>query len=91
MIRRSVLIVVLSLAVSRFALFAQTTVCDDSAIMSLKGKWTTQHAPRPSPKEVTNKQYLQVTKRADAVHPLLLEAYPELVGIQEGRWWHGRE
>jgi hypothetical protein len=89
MIKRTVVIVILWLTVPCLTAFAQTTVCDDSAIMSLKGKWTTQHAPRPSPKEITNEQYLQVTKRADAVHPLLLEAYPELVGIQEGRWWHG--
>ncbi len=89
MIKRTFLIVILFLAVFRSAVFAETTVCDDAAIMSLKGKWVTQHAPRPSPKEVTNEQYLQITKRADAVHPLLLETYPELVGIQEGRWWHG--
>jgi hypothetical protein len=89
MIKRTVLSVVLSLAVSPSALFAQTTVCNDSAIMALRGKWTApHHAPRPSPQEVTNEQYLQAAKRADAIHPLLLEAYPELVGMQEGRWWH---
>jgi hypothetical protein len=88
MIKRTVVIVVLGLTVPCLTVFAQTTVCDDSAIMSLKGKWIADFAPRPSPREITNEQYVQIAKRADAVHPLLLEAYPEPVGMQEGRWRH---
>jgi len=91
MTKRTVLLVILyhglCLGTSRSAAFAQTTGCNDAAIMPLKGNWIADSAPRPSSREVTIEQYLQVTKRVAAVHPLLLEAYPELVGMQEGRWW----
>jgi len=85
---RTVLLVVLCLASCALPAFAQAPSCNDAAIMSLRGQWIADSAPRPSPKEVTNDQYLQIAMRADAVHPLLLEAYPELVGMREGRWWH---
>jgi hypothetical protein len=85
MIKRTVLIVVLSLAVSCLRAFAQAPLCNDSMIMATKGKWTTRSNPRPPRQLVPNEQYLQVTNRIDAVHPLLLEAYPELVGM-EAHW-----
>ena len=53
--------------------------------MARRGKWIADSPPRPQ--NVTVEQYQQVAKRTDAAHLLLLEAYPELVGIQEGRWW----
>jgi hypothetical protein len=84
MLNSIVLIVVLSLALSRSAAFAQPPVCDDAAIMALKGKWTADSPPRSSP--VTSEQYMQAARRTDAIHALLLEAYPEPVGMEEGLW-----
>lgn len=88
MITRAAVLGLLSLSVFRPAAFGQTPVCNDAAIMSLKGKWINESVSRPPPRELTNEQALQIAKRADAVHPLLLEAYPELVGMQVGRQWH---
>lgn len=86
MITRTVFLVILCLGVSHSAAFAQTTGCNDSAIMSLMGKWTALHGPRPPKQLVTNEQYLQIANRTDAAHAWLLEAYPELVGMYAGRW-----
>jgi hypothetical protein len=86
MIKRTVLILVLSLSICNFAAFAQAPVCNDSMIMATKGKWKTPSDSLRPPRElVTNEQYRQVTNRIDAVHPLLLEAYPDLPGM-EARW-----
>ena len=85
MIKCTVLLIVLCLGIFRSAALAQTTVCNDSAIMALKGKWIASHGLRPSG-ELSNEQYRQITNRIDAVHPLLLEAYPEPIGMGKGVW-----
>ena len=79
---RVVLVLMMCMAASGPAPLAQTAVCDDAAVMSLRGKWVADSAPRPP--NVTVEQYQQTAKRADAAHLLLLEAYPELAGMQEG-------
>jgi hypothetical protein len=83
--RAGILVLVLSCAVARPTLFAQKPVCDDAAVMALRGKWIADSPPRPQ--NITVEQYQQAAKRTDAAHLLLLEAYPELVGMREGRWW----
>ena len=85
MIKRTVLILILSLSMCNFAAFAQAPLCNDSMIMATKGKWKTLPTLYGPPRElVTNEQYRQVTNRIDAVHPLLLEAYPDLPGMEAG-------
>ncbi|MBP7610520.1 MAG: hypothetical protein KA760_13550 [Steroidobacteraceae bacterium] len=84
--QRTILLLALCLGSCNFAAVAQTPACNDAAIMSLKGTWKAFHGTRPSTQLVSQEQYLQVTKRSQAAHALLLEAYPELAGMQEGRW-----
>lgn len=86
MTTRIVLLALLCLGVSPAGAFAQETGCNDSAIMSLKGTWTFINEGRPSAREVTNQQYAQIVTRTAAAHSVLLETYPELVGMQEGFW-----
>lgn len=76
---------VLLLAGARPMLLAQKPSCDDAAVMALKGKWIAESQPRSE--GVTVEQYQQAAKRTDAAHALLLETYPELVGMQMGGWW----
>ena len=85
MIKRTIFLVILYLGIYNVVAFAQAPLCNDMMIMALKGKWIASHGLRPSG-EVSNEQYRQVTNRIDAVHPLLLEAYPELIGMGKGEW-----
>ena len=87
MIKRTVLTAVLCLGICNSAAFAQAPpLCNDSMVMAIKGKWKTPHSSLRPPRElVTTEQYRQITNRIDAVHPLLLEAYPDLSGM-EANW-----
>ncbi len=87
MIKRTVLTAVLCLGICNSAAFAQAPpICNDSMIMATKGKWKApSNSLRPPRELVTNEHYREVTNRIDAVHPLLLEAYPDLSGM-EARW-----
>ena len=87
MIKRTVLTAVLCLGICNSAAFAQAPpICNDSMIMATKGKWKApSNSLRPPRGLVTTEQYRQITNRIDTVHPLLLEAYPDLVGM-EARW-----
>ncbi len=64
MIKRAVVLGLLSLSVFGSAAFGQTPACNDAAIMSLRGKWTNESVSLPPPRELTNEQALQIAKRA---------------------------
>jgi len=60
---------------------AQTTPCNDSLLMSIKGKWN-KYSQQPMEKPVTKAEFDQVTKKMEAFHQLLQEAYPQGFGCE---------
>ena len=64
-----------------FYSFAQTTKCNDSLLMSIKGTWS-KYPQQPMQKPVTKTEFDQATKNIGAFHQLLLKAYPEGIGCE---------
>ena len=67
--------------------FTATVPCNDSLLMSVKGKYRQQEdAISPEISSLLSRaQQLEVSRRLDAVHKLLQEAYPQPTG-NEGNW-----
>ena len=60
---------------------AQTTKCNDSIIMSIKGTWS--NYPRlPMQKPVNKEEFDRATKNMEAYHQFLLEAYQQGIGSE---------
>lgn len=78
------IVTILVLTVGSYTSIAQTTPCNDSLIMSIKGTWKDGHKVSLS-NEITKPVYDQMAKRADAIHKLVLDAYPQPIGC-ETRW-----
>lgn len=62
-----------------------TANCGDSLYMSLTGKWKKENDYPGSP-GFSKTDQLETFKRLDAIHKLILEAYPEPKGLDV--WWH---
>jgi len=78
--RRHITIVLLFCFYSNLSI-AQTTTCNDSLLMSIKGTWS-KYARQPMDKPVTKAEFDQATKTMGAFHQLLLKAYPEGIGCE---------
>jgi hypothetical protein len=66
-----------------------TVSCNDSVLMSFKGKWKKvpdNIFPDNTLPFLTKAQYSEVYSRLDAVHRQLQEAYPDPTGNEAG-WW----
>ena len=64
-----------------FYSIAQTTKCNDSLILSIKGTWS-EFPQQPKNLPVTKAEFDQATKKMGAFHQLLLNAYPEGIGCE---------
>jgi len=64
-----------------YSTIAQTTLCNDSLIMSIKGTWKL-YPRQPMLKPVTKSEFDNATKNMEAFHQLLLEAYPRGIGCE---------
>lgn len=64
-----------------FYSIAQTTTCNDSLIMSIKGTWS-KFPQQPNSQPVTKAEFDQATKNMGAFHQLLLNAYPDGIGCE---------
>lgn len=68
--------------------FTATVPCSDSLLMTIKGEYRKGNdVITPSTSSVLPKaQQPEAFRRMDAMHKLLLEAYPQPVGM-DGKWW----
>lgn len=64
-----------------FYSIAQTTNCNDSLIMSIKGTWS-KYPQQPKSLPVTKAELDQAIKNMSAFHQLLLNVYPEGIGCE---------
>lgn len=60
--------------------------CNDSVLMSIKGKWKKEPDNITPPPNFSRAQIQEALKRMDAMHQLLQEAYPQPTGNEAG-WW----
>lgn len=75
------IIIVVILIIYNYCSYSQTTKCNDSLIMSIKGTWK-KHPQQPMLKPVTKAEFDQANKNMNAYHQLLLEAYPQGIGCE---------
>lgn len=71
----------LFICINCYSSIAQTTKCNDSLIMSIKGIWR-RYPQQPMEKPVTKPEFDLATKKMEAFHQLLLEAYPQGIGCE---------
>lgn len=64
-----------------YSSIAQETPCNESLLMSIRGKWKDFHSVSLT-KEITKPVNDQMAKRSDAIHQMLLSAYPEPIGCE---------
>jgi len=64
-----------------FCSIAQIANCNEKLLMSIKGTWS-KYPQQPMEKPVTKPEFDMVTKKMEAFHKLLLEAYPQGIGCE---------
>lgn len=75
------ILTILLLTLGNYFSIAQTNACNDEVIMSIKGTWK-NFSNVSLTKGITRTVYDEMAKRADAIHQMVLGAYPQPTGCE---------